>query len=98
MQLRNLPNTPCPDGFDPQRWAILLDGTVGFARDWSVKAMSLGWSYDELFALREPFANASLQGAAWFIGDSTVTAVTADAITLRSESGSIFRAYRKLGA
>ena len=96
VYMRELPYTPCPKGFDPQRWAILLDGTVGVARDWSVKAMSLGWSYDELFALREPFANASLQGAAWFIGDSTVTAVTADAITLRSESGSILRAYRKL--
>jgi hypothetical protein len=30
--------------------------------------MSLGWTFDELFALVEPFANVSLQGAAWFVG------------------------------
>ena len=49
--------------------------------------MSLGWSFDDLFAFAEPFANMSLQGAAWFVGDSTVTAVTTDAITLRIEDG-----------
>ena len=57
--------------------------------------MSLGWTFDELFALREPFANVSLQGAAWFVGDATVTAVTADAITLRTEGGATQRVYRK---
>jgi hypothetical protein len=29
--------------------------------------MSLGWTFDELLALAEPFANLSLQGAAWFV-------------------------------
>jgi hypothetical protein len=57
--------------------------------------MGLGWAFDELFALAGPFANVSLQGAAWFIGDSTVTAVTADAITLRTEGGAAQRVYRK---
>ena len=60
--------------------------------------MRLGWSFDELFALAEPFANVSLQGAAWFVGDSTVTAVTADAITLRTEGGATQRIYRKTRA
>jgi hypothetical protein len=55
----------------------------------------LGWTHDELFDLREPFANGSLQGAAWFVGGKTVTAVTADAITLRSATGSTTRIYRK---
>jgi hypothetical protein len=95
VHLRKLPSTPCPDGFDPGRWAILLDGAVRFARDWSVKTISLGWTFEDLFALREPFANVTLQGAAWFIGRSTVMAVTADTITLRTESGSILRIYRK---
>jgi hypothetical protein len=57
--------------------------------------MALGWTFAELFALREPFANVSLQGAAWFIGDSTVTAVTADAITLRTANGATQRLYRR---
>ena len=30
--------------------------------------MSLGWTFAELFAVAEPFANVSLQGAAWFVG------------------------------
>jgi hypothetical protein len=60
-----------------------------------LNATSLGWSFEELFALREPFVNGSLQGAAWFIGDSTVTAVTTDAITLRTEGGATQRIFRK---
>jgi hypothetical protein len=94
-RLRELPSTQCPDALSPDRWTILLDGVERFARDWAVKTISLGWTFEDLFAFREPFANVSLQGAAWFIGSSTVTAVTAHAITLRTESGSIPRIYRK---
>jgi hypothetical protein len=86
---------PCPECFAPQRWAALCNGVEGFAQQWAAKAMSLGWTFEELFALRDPFANVSLQGAAWFIGDSTVTAVTADAITLRTKGGATQRSYRK---
>jgi hypothetical protein len=57
--------------------------------------MGLGWTFDELFALCEPFANASLQGGAWFVGDATVTAISAGAITLRTQGGAIQRIYRK---
>jgi hypothetical protein len=57
--------------------------------------MRLGWTFDELFCLVEPFANISLQGAAWFVGDAAVTAVTADAITLRTEGGATQRLYRR---
>jgi hypothetical protein len=56
--------------------------------------MRLGWTFDELFVLCEPFANVSLQGAAWFVGESAVTAVTADAITLRTSSGATTRIHR----
>jgi hypothetical protein len=93
--IRGLNSTPCPEGFPPERWLVLRNGAVGFAQQWAAKAMSLGWTFDELFALREPFANVSLQGAAWFVGDATVTAVTADAITLRTEGGATQRVYRK---
>jgi hypothetical protein len=60
-----------------------------------VKAKSLGWTFEDLFALREPFANFSIQGAAWFVGDSAVTAITSDTITLRTEGGAMQRIYRK---
>lgn len=85
--LRELISRPCPDGFAPQRWAALCNGMEYFAHQWAAKAMSLGRTFEELFALRDPFAKVSLQGAAWFISDSSVTAVTADAITLRTQGG-----------
>jgi len=86
---------PCPDAVSAKDWACACRGVEQFARGWAAKAMALGWTFEELFALRDPFANGSLQGAAWFVGDKTVTAVTADAITLRSASGSTTRVYRK---
>jgi hypothetical protein len=86
---------PCPLGFAPERWVVLCKGVERFAQQWAANAMSLGWSFEELFALREPFVNGSLQGAAWFIGDKTVTAVTAEAITLRTEGGATLRSYRQ---
>jgi len=57
--------------------------------------MRLGWAFDELFATAEPFARVDLQGAAWFVGDSTVTAITVDAITVRTPSGATQRLYRR---
>ena len=92
---RELSSSPCPDGLSPDRWTVILGGVESFSRDWAVEAMSLGWSLEDLFALREPFANVSLQGAAWLVGDSTVTAVTAAAVTLRTDGGATQRIYRK---
>ena len=57
--------------------------------------MGLGWTFDELFALCGPFANTSLQGGAWFVGDATVTAITAGANTLRTQGGAPQPIYRK---
>jgi hypothetical protein len=85
---------PCPDAVSAKDWACACRGVEQFARGWAAKAIALGWTFEELFALRDPFANGSLQGAGWFVGDKTVTAVTADAITLRSTSGSTTRVYR----
>ena len=86
---------PCPEGFSPERWERLREGATRFAAEWADKALSLGWSEDDLFVVAQPFANVSLQGAAWFVGNSTVTAVTGDAITLRTTSGSVSRIYRE---
>jgi hypothetical protein len=86
---------PCPNGVSMERWARACPGAERFAQQWAEKALSLGWTFEELFALRDPLANVSLQGAAWFIGDSTVTAVTVDAITLRTASGATQRLYRR---
>lgn len=78
-----------------ERWERSREGALNFAGQWSSEADRLGWSFDELFAVAEPFARVDLQGAAWFIDDAIVIDVTAAAITLRRSSGSITRIYRK---
>jgi hypothetical protein len=93
--IEQLLSRPCPVAESDERWACACRGVEQFARGWAAKAMGLRWTFDELFTLAEPFANVSLQGAAWFVGDSTVTAVTAEAITLRTASGATQRIYRK---
>ncbi len=45
--------------------------------------------------LLSPLLRVDLQGAAWFVGDATVTAVNGAAITLRTASGAVQRIYRK---
>lgn len=95
-RLADLPSA-CPENFSPQRWETLHQGAVRFMAEWADKALALGWSEKELLAIAEPFARVDLQGAAWFIADATVTAVTADAITLRTVSGSTQRLYRPVG-
>jgi hypothetical protein len=85
----------CPDDFLPWRWETIHDGAVRFATEWAAEAIRLGWVPEELFAFAEPFANISLHGAAWLIGDKTVTEVTAAAIGLRTPSGATQRIYRK---
>jgi hypothetical protein len=91
-RLRSL---PCPKDYSPERWERNRDGALRFASESAAEAVHLGWSLDELFAIAEPFANVSLQGAAWFVGESTVIDVTAAAITLRRSSGSTTRIYRR---
>jgi hypothetical protein len=93
--IERLVSRPCPEAESTERWACACRGVERFAQQWTAKTKSLGWTFEELFALREPFANVSLQGAAWFVGDSTVTAVTAAAITLHTEGGATQRIYRK---
>lgn len=85
---------PLPGTELAERWARACRGVEQFARGWAANAMSLGWTFGELFDFVEPFANVSLQGAVWFVGDLTVTAVTADAITLRTGGGATQRIYR----
>jgi hypothetical protein len=88
-------SSPCPEGIAPQRWTVICRGVEKFAWEWAERAMALGWDFAELFDLQDPFVNTSLQGASWFVGASTVTAVTADAITLRNNGGATSRIYRK---
>ena len=67
---------------------------VGRPVEWATEALGCGWTRDELFALSEAFAKLSRQGAAWLVGDATVTEITANAITIRSATGATKRIYR----
>jgi|HubBroStandDraft_1064217.scaffolds.fasta_scaffold212801_2 hypothetical protein len=94
-RVAQLLSRPCPDAVRMEWWTRGCRGAERFAQQWADQAMRLGWTFDELFAFAGPFADVSRQGAAWFVGDSSVTAVTADAITLRRTSGSVTRIYRQ---
>ena len=85
----------CPADETPARFERARQGALRFAAEHAAEAMRLGWTHDELFALMKPFANFSRQGAAWLIRDSTVVAVSAAAITLRTASGATTRIYKK---
>jgi hypothetical protein len=93
--IQALRSRPCPDGTRPDRFERFRQGALRFAVEYAPDAVHLGWSLDELFDIAEPFARVDLQGAAWFIGESTVVDVSAAAITLRTASGATTRIYRR---
>lgn len=93
--LDRLRSRPCSEDFSSERFERLRQGALRFAAEWGAEALRLGWSLDELFKIGEPFANVSLQGAAWFIGEAIVTGVSAAAIALRTASGATQRIYRR---
>jgi hypothetical protein len=84
-----------PDATDAQ-WDAAMSGVRAFlASGRADEALRLGWPHDELFAVPPLWANVALCGAALLIGDREVTAVTADKIQIKSESGSILSFYRR---
>ena len=85
----------CPKDYSPERWERNRCGALRFASESAAEAVRLGWSLDDLFATAEPFARVDLQGAAWFIGEATVTGLSAASITLRTASGATQRIYRR---
>ena len=54
---------PRPVAESDERWARACRGTEQFARGWAAKAMGLGWSLDELFALHRPFRQRVASGS-----------------------------------
>ena len=93
--IETLRSHPCPADFPPERFERQRQGALQFAVEWAGEAVKAGWTHDELFALAEPFANLSRQGAAWFIGAATVTGVSAAAINIQTLSGETQRIYRR---
>jgi hypothetical protein len=46
---------PCPDSVPLKRWDSARCGAKRCADEWAEQAMRLGWTFDELFTLAEPF-------------------------------------------
>jgi len=59
------------------------------------EAERLGWPKDELYAAPPLWARVDLCGAGLLIGDREVGAVTAEALRIKTESGSILSFYRR---
>jgi hypothetical protein len=65
------------------------------AEGWAAKALALGWSERELFALPERWSRCDRCGAAWLAGERRVIEATADAIAIETEFGARLRFYRR---
>jgi hypothetical protein len=80
---------------DATQWGVAIRGLrVFIATGGADKALGLGWSHDELFAVPPLWANAAACGAGLLIGDREVVAVTAEAIRIKTASGATLSLYR----
>ncbi|HEY1862772.1 MAG TPA: hypothetical protein VGG77_03590 [Roseiarcus sp.] len=81
----------------PEKRRIACDGRDRFvAEGWAEKALALGWSHPELFALPERWSRIDQCGVAWLVGERLVISATADAIAIETQSGARLRFYRRI--
>jgi hypothetical protein len=80
-----LERRPIPPGTDGARWIAMMAGAKRFLADWAGTANALGWSAGELFGLDpfRPLDRLDRRGAAFFLGDAEVVAVSRELIKLR---------------
>jgi hypothetical protein len=72
-----------PPDASMDQWDAALLGLHHFLDGgWGKRALALGWSKPELFNLPALWAQISLTGAGWLIGEWQVTSVTAEEITI----------------
>jgi hypothetical protein len=70
------------------RWEAACRGAARFILDgWAIKALELGWTVDELYRVPPLRSQIHLTGATLLIGDLRVVEVTADAITIETDTG-----------
>jgi hypothetical protein len=92
--IETLRSVSCPSDFSSERFERLRAGALRFAAERATETLAVGWTHNDLFRFAEPFARVDIQGAAWFIGDASVTAISTAAITIRTASGATQRIYR----
>lgn len=88
---------PCPQSFDPRRWATLQADAMAFLGRWAATAHALGWSTLDVWGAhpRAPDARHDMKGLVLLIGGDEITAITADAARLHTFSGAVLTAYRR---
>jgi hypothetical protein len=87
---------PRPPHVSEDRWETALDGLRAFiAAGYGAEAERLGWSRDELYAVRSVWARVDLCGVGLLIGDRVVTGITSSAIQIKTASGATQSFYRK---
>lgn len=74
-----------PRGVDHAAWLAVLNAAGRFLDQWGAKAAALGWTAGELFGLdpNAPLNRRDDRGAAFFLANAEVLAITAEAITLK---------------
>lgn len=78
-----------PPDVSDDRWQAALRGLSAFvAGGWADQAERLGWTRDELFRVPPLWGRGDLAGAALLTGDNEAVGVTADAIKIKTPSGS----------
>ena len=89
---------PVPRGVDARTWLAMIDAAGRFLDQWGGKTAALGWTAGDLFGLDPdaPMNRRDRRGAALFLIDAEIVAVTADAITIR-KGGSVQTIYRRAG-
>ena len=91
-----LSTAPCPQGIADAAWQGMIDAAGRFLDQWGANAATLGWTAAELFGLdpHAPTRRLDRRGAAFFLVDAEVLAVTADLITIR-KGGSVLKIPRR---
>jgi hypothetical protein len=85
-----------PAGARVNEWAEAMRGLQRFvARGWGDRAALMGWTGDELYRLPVPWCHVDRAGAALFVGDRQVIAVTDLSIVIKVPSGSTLRIGRQ---
>jgi hypothetical protein len=86
-----------PRGFEPHRWARVVEGASIFAEQWADQALRLGWSAEDVFGLDDiaPATRYDRKGLAWFLADGRrVIALDAGGADIETDRGVRQRFYR----
>lgn len=92
-----LSTMPPPSGFSSERWRRIIDATGTFLEQWAGKAAECGWSDLDTFGCNpdRPDARFDAMGLVLLLDRCQVIAVDRDGATLRTESASEMRFYRR---